>query len=228
MSKSGSDLENMRVLSLFEPGHSITWQYLEELEWPWEALPLISSYISALGAALDLSEFEARANQVWVHKTATVAPSAHIGSSVIIGAHSEVRHCAFIRGNAIVGDNCVVGNSTELKNVILFDNVQVPHFNYIGDSIFGFKSHTGAGAVTCNVKNDHSLVAVKCGGQKIETGLKKFGAILGDHVDIGCNSALNPGTVIGPGTSVYPLSLVRGFVPSRSIYKKQGEIVERV
>lgn len=223
---SGS-FEDMRISRLFEPGHTITWKYLEKLDWPWDALPSIGTYVAELGAALDLSEFKQRADNVWIHKTAIVAPSAFIGKSIIIGAGTEIRHCAFLRGPAIVGDNCVVGNSTELKNVILFDNVQVPHFNYIGDSIFGYKSHTGAGAVTCNVKNDHSLVTVKCSKERIETGLKKFGAILGDRVDIGCNSALNPGTVIGTGTSVYPLSRVRGFVPGGSIYKDQGKIVSR-
>lgn len=221
-------IEQMRVSALFQAGHSITWKYLEKLEWPWEALPMIGTYIDELAAALKKSEYDERPGNIWIHKSATVAPSAFIGENVIIGAYTEIRHCAFIRGNAIVGEKAVVGNSTELKNVILFDNVQVPHYNYVGDSVFGYKAHTGAGAVTCNVKNDHSLVVVKCGGEKIETGLKKFGAVLGDSVDIGCNSALNPGTVIGSGTSVYPLSRVRGFVPGGSIYKGQGDIVERV
>ncbi|MCL2079891.1 MAG: UDP-N-acetylglucosamine pyrophosphorylase [Oscillospiraceae bacterium] len=221
-------LDNMRVTALFEPDRTITWKYLAALNWPWEALALISDYISQIGQSLPGGEYNQMPGNVWIHKTATVAPSAFLGEHVIIGEDTEVRHGAFIRGSAIVGKKCVVGNSTELKNVILFDNVQVPHFNYIGDSIFGYKAHAGAGVVTCNVKNDRSLVRVFCGERGIDTGLKKFGAIVGDNVDVGCNCALNPGTVIGPRTSIYPLSLVRGYIKSDSIYKKQGEIVERL
>jgi NDP-sugar pyrophosphorylase family protein len=213
---------------LFEPGHTIAWDFLSLFTYPWEALPKISDYIIELGAALDESEYDKPSNDVWIHKTAEIAPSAFIGNSVIIGAHTEVRHCAFIRGSAIVGNNSVVGNSTELKNVILFDGVQVPHFNYVGDSILGYKSHMGAGAITSNVKSDSSLISVTLGNERIETGMKKFGAILGDRVEIGCNSVMNPGSIIGADTIIYPLSSVRGYIPSRSIYKRQGEIVEKV
>jgi len=217
----------MRVGSLFGPGNSLAREFLDELDWAWEAIPLIGSYVGRLAAELDASEYEIRPDNVWVHKTAVVAPSAFIGANVIIGANAEVRHCAFVRNNAIVGNDAVVGNSTELKNVILFDAVQVPHYNYVGDSVLGFKSHFGAGVITSNVKSDCSLVSVCCCGEFIETGLKKFGAILGDSVEIGCNAVLNPGTVIGQNATVYPLSMVRGFVPASSIYKKQGEIVEK-
>jgi len=217
----------MKVRKLFEEGHTITWSYLKELEWPWEALSQIQTYIEELGPTLDTSEFDAHPNNVWIHKSATVAPSAHIGSFIIIDADAEIRHSAFIRKDAIIGKNAVVGNSTELKNVILFDSVQVPHFNYVGDSILGYKAHLGAGVITSNVKNDHTLVKVTCGVDRIDTGLKKFGAILGDHVEVGCNSVLNPGTVIGPSTDIYPLSMVRGFVPAGCIYKTQGEIVKK-
>ena len=163
---------------------------------------------------------------VWVHKTAAVAPTAFLGAPCIIGAGTEVRHCAFIRGSALVGEGCVVGNSVELKNAILFDNVQVPHFNYVGDSILGYKSHMGAGSVTSNVKSDKTLVVVKNGEEQVPTGLKKFGAMLGDHAEIGCGSVLNPGTVVGKNARVYPLSMVRGFVPANHIYKKAGEVAE--
>ena len=180
-----------------------------------------------IGSSLDAAEYDILTDEVWVHKTAKVAASAFIGKSVIIGAGAEVRHCAFIRGNALIGADTVVGNSTELKNVILFDGVQVPHYNYVGDSILGYKSHMGAGSITSNVKSDHSLVSVVYGDVRVETGIKKFGAILGDYVEIGCNSVLNPGCVIGPRSTVYPLSSVRGFVPPGCIYKKQGEVVEK-
>ena len=219
--------DNMRVGKLFSPGHTEAWRYLVELEWPWEALPLIASYVRELGKDLDLSEYEKRPDNVFVHKTATVAPSAYLGKNIIIGANTEVRHNAFIRNDVLIGENAVIGNSTELKNVILFDNVQVPHFNYVGDSILGYKSHLGAGVITSNVKSDSSPVSVLCGDTRIETGLKKFGAILGDNVEIGCNAVLNPGTVIGSKTTVYPLSMTRGFIPADSIYKKQGDIAEK-
>jgi len=217
----------MRIDKLFEPGHTIAWDYLSGFEWPWEALPGISEFISDYGKELDPAEFCKHPGNAWIHKTAVVAPSAYIGNNVIIGAGTNVRHCAFIRENALVGAGAVIGNSTELKNVILFDGVQVPHYNYVGDSVIGYKSHMGAGAITSNVKSDHSLITVVCGLHRIETGLKKFGTILGDNVEIGCNSVLNPGNVIGPRTTVYPLSMVRGFVPGGSIYKKQGEIAEK-
>jgi len=217
----------MRTNELFELGNTIAWGFLSQYEWPWEALPGIGDFIVKTGATLDATEYNALPNDVWIHKTASVAASAYIGKRVIIDADAEIRHCAFIRENALVGKGAVVGNSTELKNVILFDKVQVPHYNYIGDSILGYKSHTGAGAITSNVKSDRSLISVQCGDDRIDTGLKKFGAILGDNVEIGCNSVLNPGSVIGAGSTVYPLSSVRGFVPAGSIYKKQGEIAKK-
>ena len=220
-------LDGLRTGALFEPGHTVAWGFLSRFAWPWEALPCIGGFIHELGATLDTSEYDKPRDDVWVHKTAKVAPTAFIGGAVIVCAGAEVRHCAFIRGNALVGSGAVVGNSTELKNVILFDGVQVPHYNYVGDSVLGHKSHMGAGAITSNVKSDHSLVSVACGNARIGTNLKKFGAILGDHVEIGCNSVLNPGSVIGPRTTVYPLSMVRGFVKAGSIYKRQGEIAEK-
>jgi len=220
-------LENMSVTELFTPNRTIAWEFLTRYKWPWDALPDICGFIPELGASLDAAEYDRLRDDVWIHKTATVAPTAHIGSSIIIGAGAEVRHCAFIRRNALIGSGAVVGNSTELKNVILFDAVQVPHYNYVGDSILGYKSHMGAGSITSNTKSDHSLVSVHCGDRQIDTSLKKFGAILGDFVEIGCNSVLNPGSIIGRDTIVYPLSMVRGYVPPGSIYKKQGEIVEK-
>jgi len=217
----------LRIDELFEPGHTIAWSFLSQFTWPWEALPAISGFISKLGESLDNEEYEIRPNNVWIHKTAKVAPTAFIGKNIIINAGAEVRHCAFIRENALVGNGTVVGNSTELKNVILFDSVQVPHYNYVGDSFLGYKSHMGAGSITSNVKSDNTSVTVRCGDVRIETNMRKFGAILGDHVEVGCNSVLNPGSVIGPHSTVYPLSLVRGYVPAGSIYKKQGDIVKK-
>ena len=227
MDKHTVSVNNMRVGNLFEPDHTIAWKHLIQLDWPWEAIPLIGSYVETLINELDASDYDIRPNNVWIHKTAVIAPSSHIGSNVIIGAGTEVRHCAFIRKNVIIGSNAVVGNSTELKNVILFDGVQVPHYNYVGDSILGYKSHFGAGVITSNVKSDSSLVSVIYGDERIKTGLKKFGVILGDMVEVGCNAVLNPGTVIGAKANIYPLSMVRGFIPANSIYKKQGEIVEK-
>ncbi len=194
----------------------------------WEVLPKISEFIIKLGNTLPKEVFEQRGENIWIAKTAKIADTACLTGPLIIDENVEVRHCAFIRGNAIVGKNCVVGNSTELKNVILFDNVQVPHYNYVGDSVLGYRSHLGAGAITSNVKSDKSLVTVNCGGKKTETGLKKFGAIVGDGVEVGCSSVLNPGTVIGKNSNVYPLSMVRGVIDANSIYKKQGEIVKKV
>ena len=225
--KQALHIENIRVGELFKPGHTIAWKYLTQIDWPWVAIPMISSYVKELGAELDASEYEVRPGNVWIHKSAEIAPTAYFGTDIIIGADTFIAHCAYIRGPAIVGEGAVVGNSTEIKNVILFDGVQVPHFNYVGDSILGYKSHFGAGVITSNVKSDSSLVSVRCGDECIETGLKKFGAILGDNVEIGCNAVLNPGTVIGANATVYPLSMVRGFVPANSIYKKQGEVVEK-
>ena len=217
----------LTTLQLYDLNHSLAGKYLAGFDYPWQALKGIQNLILELGPTLG-SEFEEITPTVWVHKTASVAPSAYLGAPCIIGAGTEIRHCAFIRGSALVGENCVVGNSVELKNVILFDNVQVPHFNYVGDSILGYKSHMGAGAVTSNVKSDQTLVVVKNGSERIETGLKKFGAMLGDHVEVGCNSVLNPGTVIGPHSNVYPTSCVRGMVPERSIWKNNGTVVKNV
>ena len=212
---------------LYDLSHSLAGNYLAGFDYPWQALKGIKELILTLGPALG-EDYTEVAPTVWIHKTATVAPSAYLGAPCIIGAGTEIRHCAFIRGSALVGNNCVVGNSVELKNVILFDNVQVPHFNYVGDSILGYKSHMGAGAVTSNVKSDQTLVVVKNGDEKMETGLKKFGAMLGDFVEVGCNSVLNPGTVIGRHSNVYPTSCVRGMVPENSIWKNTGVVVKKI
>ena len=216
----------MEVRELYDLEHTLAKTYLENFRYPWEALKGIKDTIVALGEALPEEEYTQVAPQVWVHRTAQVAPTACLGAPCIIGAGTEVRHCAFIRGSALVGENCVVGNSVELKNVILFDNVQVPHYNYVGDSILGYKSHMGAGSLTSNVKSDKSLVVIH-GPEEIATGIKKVGAMLGDFVEVGCNSVLNPGTVIGRNSNVYPLSCVRGVVPANSIYKTGGKIVEK-
>ena len=217
----------IKTMELYDMSHSLADGYLKNFEYPWQALAGIKALILELGPKLG-DEFTQAAPNVWVHKTAKVAPTAYLGSPCIIGANTEVRHCAFIRGSALVGENCVVGNSVELKNVILFDNVQVPHYNYVGDSILGYKAHMGAGAITSNVKSDKKLVIVKDGDEKIETGLKKFGAMVGDCVEVGCGSVLNPGTVIGRDSQIYPLSSVRGQVPANSIYKHRGEVVIRL
>ena len=214
------------VTSLYDLDHTLAADYLRRFTYPWEALKGIKDEIIRLGSGLG-SDYTQVAPQVWVHSTAKIAPTAYLGAPCIIGPETEVRHCAFIRGSALVGANCVVGNSVELKNVILFDNVQTPHYNYVGDSILGYKSHMGAGSVTSNVKSDKTLVCVKAGCDKIETGLKKFGAMLGDFVEVGCNSVLNPGTVVGRHSNIYPTSCVRGFVPENSIYKTGGLIVEK-
>ena len=214
------------VNDLYDLNHSIAGSYLAGFSYPWEALDGIKELILRLGSTLG-DDYAQPAPQVWVHKTATVAPTAFLGAPCIIGAGTEVRHCAFVRGSALVGENCVVGNSVELKNVILFDNVQVPHYNYVGDSILGYKSHMGAGSLTSNVKSDKTLVVVKSGSEEMPTGLKKFGAMLGDHVEVGCNSVLNPGTVIGPNTNIYPTSCVRGVVPPASIWKTGGVVVPK-
>ena len=216
----------LRTTELFDLNHTMAKHYLEQFEYPWQALKGIKNLILELGEKLG-EDYREISSGVWVHKTATVAPTAFVGGPCIIGANTEVRHCAYIRESALVGENCVVGNSVELKNVILFDNVQVPHFNYAGDSILGYKSHMGAGAVTSNVKSDQTLVTVKNGEERIETGLKKFGAMLGDHVEVGCNSVLNPGTVVGKNSNIYPTSCVRGTVPEGCIWKNDGRIVEK-
>ena len=215
------------TLQLFDLNHSLAGTYLSGFTFPWQALKGIKDLILNLGPTLGEAYTEV-APAVWVHNTAVVAPTAYLGAPCIIGAGTEVRHCAYIRGSALVGENCVVGNSVELKNVILFDNVQVPHYNYVGDSILGYKSHMGAGAVTSNVKSDKTLVTVRSGDERIETGLKKFGAMLGDHVEVGCNSVLNPGTVIGRHSNVYPTSCVRGVIPENSIWKNTGVVVEKI
>ena len=216
----------VKTLDLYDLTHTLAAEYLTQYEYPWQALKGIKDLILELGKSLG-DDYAEIAPQVWVHKTAVIAPTAFIGAPCIIGAETEVRHCAFIRGSALVGDHCVVGNSVELKNVIIFDNVQVPHFNYVGDSILGYRSHMGAGSVTSNVKSDKTLVVVKNGEERMETGLKKFGAMLGDYVEVGCNSVLNPGTVIGRNSNIYPTSCVRGVVPERSIWKTGGVIVPK-
>ena len=220
--------ENLLADNLFDYSKTIAKPLLESVDYPWEALPKIKDFIIELGKTLDPEIYEQRGENIWVAKSATVFPSAYLGGPRIICENAEVRHCAFIRGSAIVGKGAVVGNSTELKNSILFDGVQVPHYNYIGDSILGYKAHTGAGTITSNLKSDKSLVTVLCDDDKVETGVKKFGAMLGDHVEVGCNSVLNPGSVVGRNTNVYPLSFVRGYVPENSIYKRLGEIAEKI
>ena len=219
--------EMYTVSDLYDMNHSLAGTYLQQFRYPWEALSGIKNLIVALGQNLPAEQYTQVAQQVWVHKSAKVAPTAFLGAPCIIGADTEVRHGAFIRGSALVGDNCVVGNSVELKNVILFDNVQVPHYNYVGDSILGYKSHMGAGSLTSNVKSDKSLVVIH-GEREIPTGLKKVGAMLGDYVEVGCNSVLNPGTVIGRNTNIYPLSSVRGTIPPNSIFKSGDNIVTKI
>ncbi len=214
------------IKDLYDLDHTMAKDYLLQFTYPWEALAGIKQLILDLGAKLDPEEYTEVSEHVWVHKTATVFPSAYLGAPCIIGPRTEVRHCAFIRGSALVGADCVVGNSVELKNVILFDHVQTPHYNYVGDSILGYYSHMGAGSVTSNVKSDKKLVVVHDGTDRLETGLKKFGAMLGYHVEVGCNSVLNPGTVIGVNSRVYPTSCVRGVVPANSIWKDDGTIAE--
>ena len=221
-------MEEVKIKNLYNLEETIAKDIFEDLTYPWEVLPKIKEFIITLGERLNKDDYEKVGENIWIAKTAKVAPTAYINGPAIIGKNAEIRHCAFIRGNAIVGENAVVGNSTELKNVILFNNVQVPHYNYVGDSILGFKSHMGAGSVTSNVKSDKKLVIVKNGEEKIETGLKKFGCMIGDNVEVGCGSILNPGSVIGKNTNIYPLSSVRGVIPPNSIYKKQGEVVEKI
>lgn len=221
------------IKELYDLSHTEAKPLMEQYTYPWEVLPHIGEFIVKLGESLPKEEYTEVTEHVWVHKTAKVFASAYLAGPAIIGAETEVRQCAFVRGNALVGKGCVIGNSTELKNVIIFDNVQVPHYNYVGDSILGFKSHMGAGSITSNVKSDKTLVHVKGIDPEtnekfdLETGLKKFGAMLGNHVEVGCNSVLNPGTVIGSNSNVYPLSPVRGFVPAESIYKTGGVIVKK-
>lgn len=223
-------MEQLKISELYQDlNQTLAKELLESKTYPWEVLPLISEFIVKLGSTLSEEEYEKRGENVWVAKSAKVAPTAFINGPAIIGKEAEVRHCAFIRGNALVGEGAVVGNSTELKNVILFNKVQVPHYNYVGDSILGYKSHMGAGSITSNVKSDKTLVVVKdrFNNENIETGLKKMGAMLGDYVEVGCNSVLNPGTVIGRHSNIYPLSRVRGVVPTHSIFKDIDNIVEK-
>ncbi len=219
----------MKINNLYADisSNTIASAIFDNIEYPWEALSKIGDFIIELGMKLPKDEYTMISENVWVANSAKIAPTAFIGSPAIIDKDAEVRHCAFIRGNAIVGKGAVVGNSTELKNVILFDKVQVPHYNYVGDSILGYKSHMGAGSITSNVKSDKTLVTIKNGDEKIVTGLKKMGAILGDEVEVGCNSVLNPGTVVGSHSNIYPLSMVRGYVKANSIYKNCNEIVEK-
>ena len=220
-------MKELEVKELYTLSETLAAPLLASVTYPWEALPKIGAFILELGATLSEEEYEKRGDNVWIARSAKVAPTASITGPCIIGKDTEVRHCAFIRGNALVGDGAVVGNSTELKNVILFNKVQVPHYNYVGDSILGYKSHMGAGSITSNVKSDKTLVVVKDGAEEIATGRKKFGAMLGDRVEVGCNSVLNPGTVIGPDTNVYPLSCVRGVIPAHSIFKRPGAVVKK-
>ncbi len=220
-------MENITITELYDLSHTAAKDYLSKFTYPWEALKGISNFIIELGKTLSSEEYDNPSENVWVHKTAKIFPTAYLGAPCIIGAGTEVRHGAFIRGSALVGENCVVGNSVELKNVILFDNVQTPHYNYVGDSILGYKSHMGAGSITSNVKSDKTNVVIKSGNENIETGIKKIGAMLGDYVEVGCNSVLNPGTVVGSNSNIYPTSCVRGVIPSDSIYKTGGVIVHK-
>lgn len=220
-------MKALTINHLYNLEETMAKELFEGATYPWEVLPKISAFILELGAGLSEEKYNKIGDDIWIAKSAKVAPTAYINGPAIIGEGTEVRHCAFIRGNAIVGNDCVVGNSTELKNVILFNNVQVPHYNYVGDSILGHKSHMGAGSITSNVKSDKTLVTIKTKDGIIETGLKKFGAMLGDEVEVGCNSVLNPGTVVGKDVNIYPLSMVRGFVPAHSIYKLQGEVATK-
>ncbi len=220
--------EQLKNKTLFNLDETIAKDIFKDVTFPWEVLPLIKDFIITLGESLPKEDYEHPEEDIWIAKTASVAATASISGPCIIGKNTEVRHCAFIRGSAIVGENCVVGNSTELKNVLLFNNVQVPHYNYVGDSILGYKSHMGAGSITSNVKSDKTQVTIQYEGDVIHTGLKKMGAVLGNYVEVGCNSVLNPGSVIGSNTTIYPLSMVRGFIPKGSIYKKQGEIVGKL
>lgn len=218
-------MKEFTIEKLLDLKETIAAELFEGKTYPWEVLPEIKDFILKLGKTLDPKEYEYREGDIWIARSAEVAPTACINGPAIIGKNTEIRHCAFIRGNAIVGEGCVVGNSTELKNVVIFNCVQVPHYNYVGDSVLGYKSHMGAGSICSNVKSDKQLVVVKDKEEKVETGLKKFGAMLGDHVEVGCGSVLNPGTVIGRNTNIYPLSSVRGCVPSDSIYKNKNEVI---
>ena len=215
------------IKNLFDLEHTIARKYLENYEYPWEALPEIKNFIRELIEKLDRNEYTEYKKDVWVHKSATIAPTADVNGPAIIGPKSEIRHCAYIRGNAIIGEGCVIGNSCEVKNAVIFDKSQVPHFNYVGDSILGFHAHMGAGSIVSNLKSDGKNVTIRVGDVKIPTNLRKFGAIIGDNVEVGCNSVLNPGTIVGKNSNIYPLARVRGLVPERSIYKDEDNIVEK-
>ena len=221
-------MEKCKISKLYNLDETIAKELLESVTYPWEALPKIAEFIVELGNKLDSNVYDKIGEDIWIAKNAKVAPTAYIHGPAIIGENAEIRHCAFIRGKAIVGEEAVVGNSTELKNVILFNKVQVPHYNYVGDSILGYKSHMGAGSITSNVKSDKKLIIIKNGEEEIETGMKKIGAMLGDEVEVGCGSVLNPGTIVGKNTNIYPLSSVRGVVPGKSIYKNRNEIIEKI
>ena len=221
-------MDVLKISNLFDLNNTIAKELLERLEYPWEVFNTLEDFIMEIGSKLPKDKFEQKGDNIWIAKSAKVAPTASLNGPLIIDEDAEVRHCAFVRGNAIVGKGAVVGNSTELKCTLLFDKVQVPHYNYVGNSVLGFKSHMGAGSITSNLKSDKSLVTVNVDGEKVETGMKKFGAILGDCVEVGCNSVMNPGTVIGKNTNVYPLSMVRGYVPEGSIYKNKNEIVSKI
>lgn len=218
----------IRIENLLDLSQTIAAGLFEGCAYPWEVLPKIADFIRQLGPTLSSDDYEQRGPEIWVSKTATVAPTASLSGPLIIGHKAEIRHCAFIRGSAIVGEQAVVGNSTELKNVVLFNKVQVPHYNYVGDSVLGYKAHMGAGSITSNVKSDKTKVIIRISGEVLETGLKKFGAILGDNVEVGCNSVLNPGSIIGRETNIYPLSMVRGFVAEKCIFKTRGEVVHKI
>ena len=220
-------MKDFTISNMLDLNETIAAELFEGKTYPWEVLPEIGEFIIKLGKTLDPSEYEKKGENVWIAKSATVAPTASITGPAIIGREAEVRHCAFIRGKAIVGEGAVVGNSTELKNAVLFNKVQVPHYNYVGDSILGFKAHMGAGSITSNVKSDKKLITIKGPDCNIDTGIKKIGAFLGDNVEVGCGSVLNPGTIVGRESNIYPLSSVRGFIPAGSIYKKQGEVVTK-
>ena len=220
-------MEECKVCNLYNLEETIAKELLEKVTYPWEALAQIEDYIIKLGNTLDPEKYEKKGENIWIAKNAKVMPTAYIQGPAIIGENAEIRHCAFIRGKAIIGNGAVVGNSTELKNVILFNKVQVPHYNYVGDSILGYKAHMGAGSITSNVKSDKKLIIIKNGENKIETGIKKIGAMLGDEVEVGCGSVLNPGTIVGKNTNIYPLSSVRGVIPPKSIYKNKNEIVQK-
>ncbi|HAL74684.1 MAG TPA: UDP-N-acetylglucosamine pyrophosphorylase [Clostridiales bacterium] len=222
------ETESIKSWELFDLSQTLAADLLNQIEWPWDALHAIKQLIFELGTKLPAAEYEQISENIWVARDCEIAPTACLNGPLIIGHETEVRHCAYIRGSALIGAGAVVGNSTEIKNSILFNKVQVPHYNYVGDSILGFKAHMGAGSITSNVKGDHSLVSLRLGDEILPTGLKKFGALLGDFVEIGCNSVLNPGTIIGRNSQIYPLTMIRGFVPANSIYKQNGEIVKKV